>query len=231
LAVRGCRFSLDLPRGIIVSNTSVVLPHKKPRAASEGGVDGLLIGLGLSGVVSSQFTDRTSCPFRWPDDSLSRTSANEGGSIRMFFWLECFPWNVSAAITVRSSSVIRDTCNWLSTRVCSLRSEFRRAENNRNMASSLHARSTDPLTDEANERNELLVIVSSCETTRSYSIHIRTFDKFLPVGSDKPISTLRCDSFVQPPSIDTIWTRPPRLSLPGGASLSSGLDTWLGSSL
>lgn len=92
----------------------------------------------------------------------------------MLFWLECFPWNVSAAITARSSSVIRDICNslinvmnWLSTRVCLLQSEFRRADNNHNMAPSLHARSTDPPTDEANERNELLVIVSSCETTHS----------------------------------------------------------------
>jgi hypothetical protein len=92
----------------------------------------------------------------------------------MLFWLECFPWNVSAAITARSSSVIRDICNslinvmnWLSTRVNSLRSEFRCADNNHNMAPHLHAQSTDPPTDEANERNELLVIVSSCETTHS----------------------------------------------------------------
>jgi hypothetical protein len=105
-SARGCRFSLD----ITVSKTSVALSHKKPRAVSEGGVDGLLIGLGLSRVVSSEFTDRTSCPFRSPDYSLSRTSANEGGSIGMLFWLECFPWNVSAAITVcpnHTSQILR----------------------------------------------------------------------------------------------------------------------------
>jgi hypothetical protein len=147
----GC---LLVPLALIVMTLSKTEPleQKKPLGISVGGVTGRSIGLGFRGVESSVFFERTSCPMRCPDDSLSRTSARES-SLPL-------SWKVSAAITVRSSSAIRDTwssfisdMNWLSTRICSVRSCFRRADRSRSTASSLHARSTHP-PGQSNQRNE-----------------------------------------------------------------------------
>jgi hypothetical protein len=152
----GCRLEL-LALIVMTESKTEPLEQKKPLEISVGGVTGRSIGLGLRGVESSVLFERTSCPMRCPDDSLSRTSA----------WESDLPlsWKVSAVITVRSSSAIRDACssfisdmNWLSTRICSVRSCFRRADRSRSTASSLHARSTHPPTSmrtgQGNQRNE-----------------------------------------------------------------------------
>ena len=180
----GC-VDVELDAGRTALRTSLLLQKNDP--LEPGGVTGRSVNLGLRGVLSSSSVLARSgisdagglwgavacgggcCCCSGGRVSKGTTSAKslvraltvlvDPPSLGSLFSM--FLWKVSAAMTVRSSSDINDTCNsfinamnWLSTFFCSSRSSFLLEDMSLIIASSLQERSTDPPTFERYEREE-----------------------------------------------------------------------------